>query len=64
MSEQGLDIDSMPPDELRRRLRDALLEVEALKTRVSPPPVAATAGGFVIAVRDFWAVPSTTVTKP
>jgi len=30
------DIDNMAPDELRRRLRDALAEIEALKRRLTP----------------------------
>ena len=31
-----MDIDSMTPDELRRRLRDALRENEALRRRLEP----------------------------
>jgi hypothetical protein len=35
-----MDVDSMQPDELRRRLRDALSENEALKRRLRERPSA------------------------
>ena len=37
-----IDIDAMPPDELRRRLREALLEIDALRRFVrsdTTPPL-------------------------
>jgi len=52
-----MDIDNMAPDELRRRLREALAEVEELKKRLSPPPAAAgSAGTWTVTVNEAWAV--------
>jgi hypothetical protein len=48
-----MDIDSMTPDELRRALRDALAENEALKRRLAP--------GTHVIKNDRWSVTMTDV---
>ncbi len=48
-----MNIDTMTPDELRRALRDALAEVEALKRRLAP--------GVHLRANDRWTVTMTDV---
>jgi hypothetical protein len=50
-----MDIDNMTPDELRRALRDALAENEALKRRLTP--------GVHVLANDRWSVTLSDVRK-
>jgi hypothetical protein len=59
----GFDIDAMPPDELRRRLRDALAENEALRRRLENG-TKVTINGWSVKVDEAWKVPSAPKESP
>ena len=56
-----MNIDDMPPDELRRRLREALEEIEGLKRRLMPDTQSneyvLTKTGMGYRIVEAWRVP-------